>query len=214
MGFKVTTIPAVGAVSARPRKEPLYDTEGYNNGVAMPTLLTLFANAAAFATGGLALTKTLGRDTNTGGITGTLPAAHMFYFYGWRHKVRPLDADLNAAANVVVPTEIYRMRTLAWVTFRYAQSDYVTVQADELPDGVGPMFIQTTHGGSTVLSIPNGVPDRRNFKDMTVSGKPPEINALEQFRVRHELAASPFNPTVELYVTTVLEGLLLRGVTG
>jgi hypothetical protein len=57
------------------------------------------------------------------------------------------------------------------------------VQADEAPNGTGPAYINTTHSASTVFSLPSGVPTRGNAKDVTISGRPVEIVALEAFRV-------------------------------
>lgn len=192
-------------------KEALYDTEGWNDGVAMPAQIQLFVNFGQFNTAGLGLQKAFGRDTNLQGQNG-LPAAHHHYWYGWRLKIRTLDAVLSNAANVVVPEEINRARELSFCQFRFSASELITCQADELPNGTGPAFIQTTHAGATVMSLPSGVPDRKNHKDVTISGRPVEIIALENFRL---VVGTPvgFTPTEELYATMILEGLLLRGLT-
>jgi hypothetical protein len=87
------------------------------------------------------------------------------------------------------------------------------VQADEAPNGTGPAYINTTHSASTVFSLPSGVPTRGNAKDVTISGRPVEIVALEAFRVVIGTPAG-ITPTVSLYATVILEGLLLRGITG
>lgn len=211
MALRVVPIPAVGAVGSRPRKEPLYDTEGWNAGVAMPAQIALFTNFGQFNTAGL-IAKAFGRDTNLQGQQG-LPAAHHHYWYAWRMKIRTLNAVLSTAANVVVPEEINRARELSHVTFRFSASELITCQADELPNGTGPAYINTTHANATVMSLPSGVPDRKNAKDVTISGRPIEIIALEAFRINVQTALG-FTPTVDLFVTLVLEGLLLRGLTG
>ena len=53
-----------------------YDTEGVNNGVAHPALVTLFRDFGAFQVAGLALTKQQGRDTNVVGRSGLPKAQH------------------------------------------------------------------------------------------------------------------------------------------
>ena len=87
------------------------------------------------------------------------------------------------------------------------------MQADECPSGTGPAYAQTTHSAATILSLPSGVPTRGNAKDVTISGRPVEIVALEAFRVVIGTPAG-ITPTVSVYATTILEGLLLRGITG
>lgn len=228
MALRVVPIPAVGAVGSRPRKEPVYDTERWTGGVALPTSITVFTSFNSFANalgtaGGLAgtLTKQFGRDTNLTGQQG-LPAAHHHYWYGMRVKIRSLECNLNLPASVGVSENINRARELSSAQFRFASSELMTVQLDELPSGTGPAFIQTTNTASTVLSLPSGVPTRGNAKDVTISGRPVEIVALESFRVEIDTpqpGTSPvggvaFTLVTDLYVSVILEGLLLRGITG
>jgi hypothetical protein len=85
-------------------------------------------------------------------------------WYGLRLKIRSMDADLADAANVVVFEEINRIRELSFCQFRFASSELITVQADEAPNGTGPQFVNTTHAGATVLSLPSGVPTRGNAR--------------------------------------------------
>lgn len=203
---------ATATSSQHGSKEPIYDTEGWANGVAQPGTITTFVNFSAFNTAGLGLGKQFGRDTNLQGQNG-LPAAHHHYWYGLRLKIRSLNANLAAAANVAVFEEINRIRELSFAQFRFASSELITIQADEAPSGTGPQFVQTTHAGATVLSLPSGVPTRGNAKDVTISGRPVEIVALEAFRVVIGTPAG-ITPTVDLYASVILEGLLLRGITG
>ena len=212
MTMRVVPIPAVGAVGSRPRKEPIYDTEGWAPGAAMQAEITTFTNFSQFNTAGLSLAKALRRDTNLQGQNG-LPAAHHHYWYGLRGKIRTLDADLTTIANVVVSEQLNRARELSSLTFRFASSELITIQFDEAPSGTGPQYINTTHTAATVLSLPSGVPTRGNAKDVTISGRPVEIVALEAFQVAIGTPIG-FTPLVSLYVTIVLEGLLLRGITG
>lgn len=178
----------------------------------MPSQIATFVNFSTFNTAGLGLSKAFGRDTNLQGQNG-LPAAHHHYWYGLRSKIRTLNADLSTEANVVVSEETNRLRQLAFLQFRFASSELLTVQFDECPDGTGPQFVNTTHTGATVFSLPSGVPSRNNAKDVTISGRPVEIVALEAFQVLIGIP-SGFTPTVDFYVSVILEGLLLRGITG
>lgn len=212
MAMRVVPIPAVGAVGSRPRKEPVFDSEGLAPATPMAAQINLFTNFSSFNTAGLSLAKAFGRDTNLQGQNG-LPAAHHHYWYGLRLKIRSLDADLCTSANVCVSEEINRIRELSFVQFRFASSELITVQADETPSGVGPANTFTTHSAATVFSLPSGVPSRGNAKDVTISGRPVEIVALEAFRVVLGTPAG-ITPTVSLYITAILEGLLLRGITG
>ena len=80
MALRVVPIPAVGAVGARPRKEPVYDTERWTGGKAPPSSILLFTSFNAFnnALGGAPLvgtmTKQFGRDTNMSGQQGQMEA--------------------------------------------------------------------------------------------------------------------------------------------
>jgi len=111
--------------------------------------------------------------------------------------MRTLDADLALAANVGVFEELNRARELSFAQFRFASSELITIQADEAPNGTGPQYANTTHAGATILSLPSGVPTRGNAKDVTISGRPVEIVALEAFRV---VIGTPvgFTPTVSI----------------
>ncbi len=227
MALRVVPIPAVGAVGSRPRKNPIYDTERWTGGVALPSAISLFTSFNSFANplGGAplagTLTKQLARDTNLSGQQG-LPAAHHHYWYGMRLKIRSMEADLSQAGTARVPEQINRARELSAATFSFASSELITVQADELPNGTGPQFINTTHTGVTTFSLPSGVPTRGNAKDVTISGRPVEIVALESFSVRiltpqpgvDPVTGVPFVLITDLYVSVILEGLLLKGITG
>lgn len=227
MSLRVVPIPAVGAVGARPRKEPIYDTERLTGGIALPSSVETFVNFAQFANplGALAgpgsFSKQFVRDTNLTGQQG-LPAAHHHYFYGLRVKVRSYETDLSQVQAARVPEQINRYREITGLTFRFTASELFNIQLDEAPSGTGPQFIQTTHTGVTTLSLPSGVPTRSNAKDVTISGRPVEIVALESFRLtlstpqpgRDPLGNGLFVLITDLYVTTLLEGMLLRGITG
>ena len=228
MSIAVTPIPAIGSVATRPRKESLFDTEGQNNGVAIGAQLTLFQNFTTFATAGLAQTKTFGRDTNLTGAGGQLPKAHHFLWYGLRHKIRALTADLGLEANFGIGEEMNRIRELGSLQFIYGTTPYLITQLDEHPSGVGPQYVNIVGAlaaGATAanaaFSLPNGVPVRSNYYDVSVVDKntgmasPQEISEVESFKVQLDFAADTLpTPTVELYHTSVLVGVYLKGITG
>lgn len=215
IGFKAVAIPPVGTVQGRARKESIYDTEVYPAATAIAATLTLFNNFANFAAapaGGIPQAKQLGRDTNIQGQQG-LPTGMLFYWYGWRNKIRTYNAVLSTLANVGVSEQINRLRELTGVYFKFTAGEYIRTQLDELPSGTGPQFVGTTHASAYVLSLPNGVPDRKNFKDVTIGGKPQDINAGEQFRVINETPYSTgLTPTVDFFDTAMLDGVLVKGI--
>lgn len=213
-------MPSQGTVAGRPRKESLIDQEVYPGGTAPARQTSTFASLGAYAvapaTSGL--TKQFGRDTNLKGTSaGGLPAAAHFFWYAWRAKWRALGANLNTDANTVVSEEIHRLITLCFVQFNFQTSNLMTQPADELPSGVGPQYINTTRQGATVFSLPNGVPDRKNAKDMLIMGRPIELGQNEQFTVDYfvpQAPTVPATPTVDVFVMSVLDGILLRGSSG
>lgn len=221
MGMQVVALPTPGVVGGRPRKEPLCDTEVIVASATIPTEITIFQNFAQFRAapsggpGSLPQSKEQGRDTNLQGGQSGLPQSTAFFWFQWRQKLRTYDADLTTDANKAVSVQMLRLRQAASTTFRFSQTDLITVQFDELPDGVGPQTLFTTKSDTTCVPLVNGVPDRRNAKDVTVSGRPVAINALEQFRVIVRIPNSfGITPTINYYITEILEGLLVRGITG
>ena len=131
-----------------------------------------------------------------------------------------MEADLSQAGNARVPEQINRIRELSAGQFRFASSELLNFQLDEIPNGVGPAHIATTHTAVTTFSLPSGVPSRGNAKDVTISGRPVEIVALESFRVEiltKEPGSDPVTGTAfvlitDLYNSVILEGLLLRQI--
>lgn len=214
-GIQLVPLPAQGTVAGRPRKESVYDTDCWITGAAIPAQITLFQNFSAFSVVPPSLlTKQFGRDTNLRGSGSSgLPQATHFFWYAWRCKVRAMGSNLGTAANVVVSEQILRATVLSYAQFNFQSSTLLTVQLDELPSGTGPAYTNTTQNVATVFSLPNGVPDRRIGKDVTVMGRPIELNALEAFTVPVFTPQGGFTPTAELYVTMVLDGVLLRGLS-
>lgn len=209
----VMTVPASQNVASRPRKESLYDTEGVNNAVVHPGLVTLFRDFGAFQVAGLALTKQQGRDTNVVGRSG-LPKAQHLYWYEITHNIMARQADLTLAANVGVSDQLRQIRELADWQFRFTDTPYIRQPLSEIPSGTGPQFTQTTHNASTVFPLAWGVPHRANSFSITIGGRPAEITEIESFFVVINTPESAITPTVEYYHQTHLRGILLKGITG
>ncbi len=82
-----------------------------------------------------------------------------------------------------MPEQLNRARELAYTTFSFTTSVLITAQLDEIPSGAGPASIFTTVTNTTMPSLPSGVPSKREGKDVTIMGRPVELNALESFTV-------------------------------
>jgi len=215
---QVTDIPALGKISGLARKEPIYDTEGWAPAVPLPAQITTFGNFTTFATAGLSLVKAFGRDTNLTGGQGGLPQAHRFMWYKWRSKIRPMDANMGLAANILVQEQISRARQLSNVTLQLAQTRYITVQHDELLGFTDSMFVATT---TVAAYVPTPAVGDRQGRDITVRGEPKILEPLENFQVLTQVPSftagvgpGPLSPTVSLYVTSFLDGILIRGIVG
>lgn len=215
-GIQLVPLPSQGTVAGRPRKESVYDTDVYLAATAMPAQLVLFNNFASFSVTPALGVKQFGRDTNLRGTgSGGLPQATHLFWYAWRLKVRSLGTNLNleSGANAVVPEQMNRWRELTWIQFAFQTSVLITTQCDELPSGAGPQGIFTTVTQTTMPSLPSGIPSKREGKDVTIMGRPVELNALEAFTTPIYLPQGSFSPQVDLYVTGVLDGVLLRGLS-
>lgn len=207
-------MPSQGTVAGRPRKESIYDTEVYVGAAAAARQLSTFSNLVAFATAPTttALTKQFGRDANLRGTSsGGLPAAAHFFWYGWRCYWNYMGSNLNTDANLGATELLHRIMGLCYVQFNFQTSNLLTLKAVELPSGVGPQHIATTRTGGTVFSLPNGIPDRKNSKDMLIMGRPIELGANEQFTIDFFVPQSPTDgstPVEDLFVVPTLDGIL------
>lgn len=133
----------------------------------------------------------------------------------WRFKLKTYLTNLATEANVVVFEQIHRLRKLMNVAFQFQQTQLMNFPLDELPDGVGSEYVQTTWTGATVLSLPNGVPLRSNGKDVTIAGNPVGIDALQSFGVTLQcFASSGLLPLVDVFPQSVFEGILVQGIVG
>lgn len=214
LSMPLVQLPAQGTVGGRPRKEGVYDTEVLANNANFGTSLTLFLDFSKFKTSpvGVSFTKQSPRDTNLqGGGTRGLPKNTALFWYELRCKVRPLGVNLALAANKTVTAEILRYIQISSASFAFTQTPLIQMQLDECPAGVGPAWGATTHT-DTALFGPNCVPDRKG-KIVTITGKPVYIPEMQDFSFKIESPEGNFTPTVDLFVTAHLEGLLVRGLT-
>ena len=217
MPIPVVTLPDRGQIQTFPRRNGIYDTEAYNDAVAVPAKLTLFQNFTAFQVANISLTKTFGRDTNMNGPGGSLAKGDYMHWYAINLPFSARGANLTTSANAVVFEEIARLRMLLWFTFRFGETPFVRCQADEVPQGVGVPRVMTTHPTTTVFAVENTKCDRDAYYDVTTNGWPTEITDLETFGVDLETttaAPAAFTPTVELFPSCYLQGTWLKGIRG
>ncbi len=215
MPIQVSNLPTAGQIATRPRKEGVYDTEGYNGAAASPATLSLFIDARSFADTGLdaGTTKTLGLHTNLTGRGGQLPRGYHFYWYGIRGKVSYGVANLTTAANAVVLDEHRRMRDNSHIEFKFGTTPYIFAPFDEVPSGVGFGSVSTTHSATTVWPNSWGVPHRSNQYDVAVGQRPQELIEIEAFQVDFNRNEA-LTPTIDTYIQIYLTGVLLKGITG
>lgn len=216
-GMPVVALPTPGVVGGRPRKQPLVDTEVLAGTTAIPSEINIFSNFSQFRVApvvntNITQTKQYGRDTNlksSGG--GTLPQSSFFYWYKSRIFIKTYLTALNTSANCVAYEEIQRLRFLGAWFFNFQQTELIVMPLDELPSGCGSAFGSSTLNSINQPSLVNGPWEGR---DVTVSGRPVGIEALQQFVVQCKWPQTTgFTPTLDYYVSARLDGLLLLGIS-
>ena len=214
MSIPVVSIPQQGPIATRPRRDGIYDTEGWDDGGAIDAKVTVFRSATSFSNTDLGLTKTKGRDHNFDNNGGQLPKGQALHWYVLANKIRPTAANLGGAAVAVVWDVIRRIREVTWLTFRFGDTPYLVLQTWQVPECVGVGRGYTTHNAVTLVGQSQSEHDRRNGYDVTLSGMPVEITALESFSADIEASGVTPTPTVDLYDTVYLKGVLLKGLQG
>lgn len=217
MPIPVVSIPQVGPIATRPRRESIYDTEGWNSGSVVSGKITVFRNATNFANTSLALSKKKGRDVNIDGAGGQLPKGQMFHMYGITNKIRPYNVPLFTQAPIATIDVMRQIRETMWWSFYFGSSArYVTVPLWQIPEGSSFVGMYTQWNNSTVVGPPQDLERINNF-DMTLNGVPTEIGELESFFVDIEsnyAGTTGPTPAVDLYNSVVLKGILFRGIQG
>lgn len=207
-----------GKITGISRREDIYDSEGLRNGVTIATVKT-FRNYSAYAdTNSGLITKQEYQDTNLGGATaGGLPNAMVFIWYKWRSKLRSKNSTMQTAANTVFFEECRRFRQSTVKIVNFSQSKYITCQGDETVGFDASEHVAHTNNASFVPTPNVGLRDGR---DVTINGLPREISSLQDFNIETTplvvssgaQGAVLLSPTVNIYLTENLGGVLTRGV--
>lgn len=214
-GMNMVAVPPLGTTGGRPRKEALYDREVYPDDTTLATEKKVFSNFSQFADAAVtpAATKQEGRDTNLAGSGSVgLPNGHLFHWYEWRHALTPLGSNVATNANKGVLEEIHRAISLSYCEFRFTQTVLITCPMAELPAGTGPAWGSTSQNDTVALG-PNCVPNRQG-KVIAINQNPIVIRGLQQFQISNKTPELGFTPTVDLFTLHVLDGILVRAITG
>lgn len=215
MPIPLWTIPDTTEILGRPRREPLYDTEGDNDAVAIVSKLSFFTLLTTFQVASLSLTgKVAGRDTNMQD-QGRMATGEFFHWYSCTAPTSVRVSSLLTAANVDVFAEIITVRQSRGFVFKFGQTPYIIAQLDEIPLGVGVGYVTTTHPGANVFPIATGRLRRENRYDVTLNGFPTELTQREKFSIEYQADAAFLpTPSVELWHSPHLWGTHVVGIRG
>lgn len=221
MPIPIVTMPEQGKIATRPRRQPVYDTEGDNNSVAIPSKLSFFTRGpGAFQVANLSLTKVFGRDTSFNGSPGQIPKGDVLHWYTITVPVAMRGTDPNSNAGLLAFEEIQRIKMARAFRFNFSDTPYIDAQLDEMPGGCGIRDVMTTNAGAglgqTIWPTPTtDEASRKNRYDVCVDGFPTVLTELENFNAAF-LAASDFLPTpgIELWWSVYLHGTYLKGIRG
>ena len=215
MAIQIASIPQQDAIAARLRREGIYDTEGFNDAIVTTAGLTLFRSATSFGRTGLSEVKVFGRDTNIIGQGGQLPNSWHHYWYGVRGKFSALNQRLDTAANSVVFDQWRRLVDMSWFEFDFGLTPFFFCQLSEIPTQF-PAHISQTQNATTLYEPANNIRDPKHRYDVTIESYPIEITSLETIQVKIPLASDNTLPTLtlETYVTILLVGTLMKGISG
>lgn len=209
MAIPVLALPDQGQILARPRFEPVYDTEGYDDGANVASLLTIFKNSAAFANTSLGLTKQKYRDVNLDQTSG-MSVGQSFQAYAMSIWCRPMNTNL-LPVDVAIFDQIRRIRENTWTTlFLQQRTPYITVQTWQIPARVDVMPY-TTQNARTLVG-PAQYQSRENCYDVTFADQPLEFGQLEAWTMEVAQSGLTLTPNVDLYVRGELIGIFLRGM--
>lgn len=221
MPIPIVTIPKQGPIATRPRREALFDTEGWpsTGGNTISAKKSLFVNATSFAQT-MGLSKIKGRDHNMDGMNGLLPKGQMFHWYGWRLKIRPMSTPM-APTSSTTPMSVFdiirQIKETTWSSFYFGSSSlYLQLQTWQLPGGTGYPDCQHNQNATTYVGNNQDL-DRMNNSDITLNGVPTEIGELEAYQVDIESnlpSGTTIVPPVDLYPSIQLIGMLFKGIQG
>lgn len=221
MSIPVVSIPKQGPIATRPRRQSVWDTEGYVAGQAAKALINMFQNATNFSASvnnnvNLTLNKTNPRDTSMQ-TDGQLPQGQMAHIYGWRKKFRTMDAAVGVGANngaSLMNTQRILEET-ATLSFLFGNNNvYIGVPMWQVPTGAGVVKPFTTINATTVYSQQQDV-ERGNVYDWTLNGLPTELLQMENFVVQAQTydGTQP-TPAEDLFLTVQLVSVFFKGIQG
>lgn len=219
MSFPIVSIPRQGPIATRPRREQLWDTEGYADATAVPARLEIYRNTATYASTalGIGTAKVKGIDHNLDSRGGQLPKGQAMHVYGWALRHYANNGNTFGAAAVVVWDEIRRIRELTWASWLFSNSSvYITVPTNQIPAGCAETTGRfTTHNATTIIGEDSDA-QRSNIYDVTMNGVPTELCELETFSVLVEAGGDITmpSPTQDIFVTNVFKGILFKGIQG
>lgn len=220
MPIPIVTMPEQGKIATRPRRQPVWDTEGDNDGAAIPTTLSFFTRTTSFQVSGLSLTKTYGRDTSFSGSPGQIPKGDILHWYGISVNAALRNTSPGTTTGLAMLEQIQRIKMARGFQFNFSDTPYIEAQLDEIPASAGIRDIMTTSAGAglgqTIYPTPSAdVVGRKNRYDVTIDGFPTVLTELENFNVDF-LASSDFAPTpsAEVYWSVYLHGTYLKGIRG
>jgi hypothetical protein len=216
MSIPIITIPEQGKILSRPRFEPLYDSEGWDDGSAIDPVINIFKDSTAFANTNLGATKTYGRDVNLDAVSG-LSIGQSFQFYGLSKKIRTYETTAGqavTAANVgTIRDQIRQINESTWLTFYFQdRKPFFTVQNWQVPFCVDETYFTTSTG--VTVEGPSQVQSREERYDVTIGDAPVEFGQLESWLVSVFSQGVAPTPTVDYYVQIVMKGIFLRGIQG
>lgn len=217
MAMPIISIPQAGRIATRPRRESIYDTEGYQDATAIPVRLEIYKNSQTFSNAnlGIGTAKVKGRDHNLDGRGGALPKGTMFHWYGWCMKHFPMNGNTFGAASLVIWDEIRRIREVTWTSFQFGGSNtYIQVPTWQIPEGAAAICGRFTTNNATTMIGEGTSASRQDNYDVTLNGVPTEIGELESFSVLVEAGPSTPSPTQDVFVCSVLKGISFKGIQG
>lgn len=216
MAIPVIAIPDQGRILARPRWEPVYDSEYFNDDTAIGSAtnsqtLTIFKNSSAFANvGGGGLTKQKLRDTNLDAPTG-LSVGQSFQWYALSFALQSMnDSEATVAASFY--NQLRQLREMGWLTFFFTgRQPYFTVQAWQVPNThAAPVYSTLNNISSVGVACEQSL---ENCYDVTLGGEPVEFGQLEAWTLDY-VTTSTFTPVSDIYARPQMRGIFLRGIQG
>lgn len=215
MAIPVIAIPEQGKILARPRFEPVYDAEGFDDGnaigsAASPNTLQIYKNSTAYANTNLGLSKQKLRDTNLDAVSG-LSVGQSFQWYSLALTIEAMNQS-EATVAMSYFDQLRQLREEAWVTFFFSQrTPYFTVQAWQIPSGINAPVYTTLNEVSAIG--PACEQSLENCVDVTLGGEPVEFGQLEAWTLEYATDLT-FTPALDVYVRPRMKGIFLRGIQG